>query len=229
MCTSGGSAGPGAGAGHGRYRSPLREHQAAETRRRIASAAMDLFSEHGFGATTVAAIADRAGVSVPTIYAAFGSKGAILKALMTRFEETADTTTWRERVAAEPEPSRKLVAFARWSARLFSTSRAVILAAAGAATDPSMVALKAEGDRRRRAGVSDLIAELADAGALQPGLSRRRAIDRAWVLSGLELYLATTVDCGWSDDSYADWLAMLLIDQLLDEAHRAPFGSRELT
>jgi AcrR family transcriptional regulator len=201
------------------YRSPLRERQAADTRRRISTAAMELFAEHGFAATTVAAIAERAGVSVPTIYAAFGSKGAILTALMTRFEEDADVTDWRSRVAAEPDPRAKLTAFARWSARLFSTSRAVILAAGGAATDPAMLALKAEGDRRRRAGMRDLVAILADAGALKPGLSRRRAVDRAWALTGLELYLATTVECGWSDAAYAGWLAELLIDQLLDRDH----------
>src|SRR4051794_8593763 len=193
------------------YRSPLRERQAADTRRRISAAAMDLFAEHGFGATTVAAIAARAGVAVPTIYAAFGSKGAILKALMSQFEEDADVTDWHARVAAEPEPGGKLAAFARWSARLFSTSRAVILAAHGATADPALLALKAEGDRRRRAGVRGLIGILADAGALRPGLSRRRAVDRAWALSGVELYLATTVECGWSDASYADWLTGLLI------------------
>src|SRR4051812_4074732 len=107
----------------GPYRSPLRERQAAETRGRISAAAMELFTEQGFAGTTVAAIADRAGVSVPTIYAAFGSKGAILTALMTRFEENADVAGWHEELAAESDPNCKLAVFARWSARLFSTSR----------------------------------------------------------------------------------------------------------
>jgi AcrR family transcriptional regulator len=209
-----------------RYRSPLRERQAAETRRRIAASAMELFAADGFRATTIAAIADRAGVAVPTVYAAFGSKGAIVKALMSEFERAADVADWNARIQAEDDPARKLMLFARWSADIFTTSRAVILAAAGATSDPAIVELKAEGDRRRRAGSRRLVATLAAAGALAPGLSRTRATDRAWALSGLELYLAMTVECRWSPASYAEWLGELLVDQLLDGAHRAGSPAR---
>lgn len=198
------------------YRSRLRERQAAETRERIAAAAMELFAAHGFRATTVAAIAQRAGVAVPTVYAAFGSKGAVLTALMSEFETAADVADWGARIQAEDDPVGKLRLFAQWSSHIFTTSRAVILAAADATSDPAILELKAEGDRRRRAGVRRLVASLAAAGALAPGLSRTRATDRAWALSGLELYLATTVECGWSPASYADWLGNLLVDQLLD-------------
>lgn len=203
------------------YRSRLRERQAADTRQRIATAAMELFAEHGFRATTVAAIAERAGVAVPTVYATFGSKGAIMKALMTEFEAAADVADWGARIDAEDDPARKLHLFAQWSAQIFTTSRAVILAAAGAMDDPAILELKAEGDRRRREGVRELIADLAMAGALAPGLSRTRATDRAWALSGLELYLATTVECRWSPASYATWLGDLLVSQLLGDEHRA--------
>jgi hypothetical protein len=57
--------------------------------------------------------------------------------------------------------------------------------------------------------------ELAQAGALKPRLSRREAVDRAWMLTGLELYLAATDPCGWSDDHYERWLAATLVEQLL--------------
>jgi AcrR family transcriptional regulator len=179
---------------------------------------MELFAERGFRGTTVVSIAQQADVSVQTVYATFGSKGAILKALMSEFETAADVSEWDARIQAEADPSRKLRLFAQWSAQLFSTSRAVILAAADATSDRAILELKREGDRRRRRGVGRLIASLAAAGALAPGLSRTRAIDRAWTLTGLELYLATTVECGWSAASYADWLGDLLVSQLLDEA-----------
>lgn len=201
-----------------RYQSQLRERQAAETRQRIASAAMELFAEHGFRATTVAAIAHKAEVAVPTVYATFGSKGAIMTALMSEFEAAADVAGWGRLIEAEDAPARKLRLFAQWSAHIFTTSRAVILAAADATSDPAIVELKTEGDRRRRRGVRGLVATLAAAGALAPGLSRRRATDRVWALSGLELYLAMTVECGWSAASYADWLGDLLVSQLLDDA-----------
>src|SRR5215469_6730517 len=97
------------------YRSPLREQRAADTRRRIANAALELFTEHGFGAT-VTAIAERAGVAPQTVYATFGTKGAILLALLAQMEENADAPGWRDRIAAEDDPRAKLEAFARWSA-----------------------------------------------------------------------------------------------------------------
>ncbi|MFL5859682.1 MAG: TetR/AcrR family transcriptional regulator [Solirubrobacteraceae bacterium] len=204
----------------------MRERHAADTRRRITAAAMELFAEHGFRATTVAAIAHGAEVAVPTVYATFGSKGAIMKALMTEFETAADVAEWDARIAAEDDPVWKLRLFAQWSAHLFTTSRAVILAAADATSDPAILELKTEGDRRRRDGVRELIASLAAARALAPGLSRTRATDRAWALSGLELYLATTVECRWSQASYADWLGDLLVNQLLDDTYRSASRTR---
>ncbi|MEJ7800903.1 MAG: helix-turn-helix domain-containing protein [Ilumatobacter sp.] len=45
------------------YHSPLRESQARETRRRVVASARELFLERGYPTTTIAAVADRAGVS----------------------------------------------------------------------------------------------------------------------------------------------------------------------
>ncbi|MEP6979205.1 MAG: helix-turn-helix domain-containing protein, partial [Nakamurella sp.] len=46
------------------YRSPRRAEQAAATRREVLEAARELFVAHGYSATTVAEIAQRARVSV---------------------------------------------------------------------------------------------------------------------------------------------------------------------
>jgi AcrR family transcriptional regulator len=61
-----------------RYHSPLRERQAAATRRAIIDAALVLFGEQGWAATTLPTVAARAGTSVDTIYATFGTKSALL-------------------------------------------------------------------------------------------------------------------------------------------------------
>lgn len=207
---------PAAGEGQPqRYRSPLRAERAAETRRRIATAALELFAEHGFGGTTVTAIAERAGVAAQTIYATFGTKAAILQALLARLEDDAGAPEWRDRIAAADDPAAKLAAFAHWSAAIFSTSKAVITASQGAAGDPAIVELRAEADRHRRQALTALVGILADRGALAAGLSRQRAVDRAWMLTGVELYLAATDGCGWADGDYASWLAGLLAQQLL--------------
>ncbi|MBO0809193.1 MAG: TetR/AcrR family transcriptional regulator [Actinobacteria bacterium] len=198
-----------------RYHSPLRAERAADTRRRIATAALELFTEHGFGGTTVAAIAERAGVAAQTIYAAFGTKAGILLALLAQLEEDAGAAEWRERIAAADDPPAKLAAFAHWSAAMFTTSKAAITATQDAVGDPAILELRAEADRHRRQALTALVGILADQGALAPGLSRQRAVDRAWMLTGVELYLAATDGCGWADGDYASWLAGLLGQQLL--------------
>src|SRR6266571_6595357 len=63
------------------YDSPRRRGQAAETRRTILDAAGQLFSERGYAATAMPAIAAEAGVAVKTVYLAFGTKAGVLHAL----------------------------------------------------------------------------------------------------------------------------------------------------
>src|SRR5687768_5299305 len=61
------------------YLSPVRSEQARATRRAIVTAAAELFGSQGFAATTIDAIADRAGVGRKTVFASVGGKGALLK------------------------------------------------------------------------------------------------------------------------------------------------------
>ena len=61
------------------YRSGLRAAQAEETRRTIVAAASRLFVEDGYGATTIDAVAEAAGVSRKTVFTAVGGKLDLLK------------------------------------------------------------------------------------------------------------------------------------------------------
>ncbi len=62
-----------------RYSSPLRAAQAGRTRAQVLAAATVCFEESGWAGTTVAAIAERAGVAVETVYSGFGSKKELLR------------------------------------------------------------------------------------------------------------------------------------------------------
>lgn len=197
------------------YRSPVRQQRAVDTRRRITGAASELFAEHGFAWTTVADIAARAGVAAPTVYATFGSKGAIVRALLAQMEQDADSPDWTRRITQETDPHAKLAAFAGWTATLLSSSKSVIAVARGAAADPAINELREEGDRHRREGLRALIASLADLKALPAELTQEHALDRAWMLTGVELYLSATEGCRWTDKEYQRWLTALLQQQLL--------------
>src|ERR1700730_5617798 len=67
-----------------KYNAASRRLQADQTRDRILDAARRVISHKGFADATFEAIAAEAGVAAPTVYAAFGSKSGILRALMGR-------------------------------------------------------------------------------------------------------------------------------------------------
>jgi AcrR family transcriptional regulator len=91
------------------YESPRRTEQARATRVAVLDAARDLFVGRGFVATTVQAIADRAGVSPETVYAAFRSKRALLSAVLSErlllgrtAELRPEETAWVQRMRESP-------------------------------------------------------------------------------------------------------------------------------
>jgi len=85
--------------GETRPPSTTRAERALTTRRRMVRAAYDLFCHDGYVGTTIAGVAERAGVAVPTIYYSFGTKANVLDAALGAAIMGFDE--WRE---APPEP-----------------------------------------------------------------------------------------------------------------------------
>src|SRR5438270_11397071 len=63
------------------YDSSRRQEQAQQNRWAVLQAAHHMFVERGFAATTMPAVASTAGVSVQTVYKAFGNKPRLAKAV----------------------------------------------------------------------------------------------------------------------------------------------------
>src|ERR1700733_3375526 len=105
---------------HGRqargYRSPHREQQARCTRARIITAAARLFLDRGYAGTTMRAVAADAGVALPTVELAVGTKARLLKAVI-------DTA-----IAGDVEPVPMLAR--EWAEQAGSTTGAAEFAAA---------------------------------------------------------------------------------------------------
>jgi AcrR family transcriptional regulator len=64
--------------------SPLKDARQRAYRSVILDAAEGVFADHGFESTRVQHIADKAGVSVGTIYSVFGSKSELFSTVLTR-------------------------------------------------------------------------------------------------------------------------------------------------
>jgi AcrR family transcriptional regulator len=80
------------------YELKRRAERQQETRRRIVDAAVELHSSLGPSRTTVSAIAERAGVTRPTVYAHFPDERAIFLACSGHVRETVplpDPSAWR--------------------------------------------------------------------------------------------------------------------------------------
>lgn len=60
----------------------VREQQKLATRAKVLEAARDLFDSEGYEETTIRAIADRAGVSVGSVFTTFASKAEVLGQIM---------------------------------------------------------------------------------------------------------------------------------------------------
>ncbi len=158
-----------AGQGRRRYDARSRQIQARESRDRVLAVARRLFVEHGYAGTSVARIAQEAGVSVPTVFAGFSSKVNLLKkAVDTAIAGDTDDRPLRDRpvlrrvheAATFGEVVERMAdAFAEVAERSYPIYAVVHGAADG---DPEIAALLRELDRQRLAGATMLAETVAD-------------------------------------------------------------------
>src|SRR5687768_16130378 len=91
---------------------PTRAEQARATRRRIIAAAAEQFMAHGYGATRLDQVAERAGVAVQTVFFHFGNKRTLLKEALDVAAVGDDEPVallerpWIEQIQQETDPRR---------------------------------------------------------------------------------------------------------------------------
>ncbi|MEU4405977.1 helix-turn-helix domain-containing protein [Streptosporangium sp. NPDC023963] len=199
-----------------RYDSLRRATQARETRVEIAVAARRLFVSQGWAATTVREVAREAGVSVPTVYAAYGNKAGLTRALADAADLSADVPRMLETLeASAADPGRQLAAMAAYDRRLFERAGDVIaLVREAARTEPELAAAyregRGQGDRTR-----ELVFSSWPDGVLRRGLDVRSAVDVYAALCNIDVYTTLTVERGWSPDRVERWWSEALARELL--------------
>ena len=192
--------------------SPRRRDRAV-TRARMLDAARRLFIERGYAATTISEIAAAAGVAVPTIYWAFGSKRAIVSEIRQAWLEAAGTAARLREVLAIDEPGARLEAYAAFMANQWATGAEALAVQQDAMRgDPQIAAEIAAVLAERAEGLKAVVAPLAP--HLREPLSVETAHAILLALSLLEVYRELR-DRGWSDARYQTWLAEVLREQLL--------------
>ncbi|GAB2983320.1 TetR/AcrR family transcriptional regulator [Saccharothrix stipae] len=204
------------GTGKRRYDSLRRVAQAQETRAEIARAARRLFVTKGWAATTVRAVAEEAQVSVPTVYAAYGDKAGLVRAVADAATTSADITEMvAELEDASGEPARQLAAMAAYDRRLFERSGDVIaLVREAGRTEPELAAAYDEGRRRGDDTRVQVFSSWPD-GVLREGLDVPSAVDVYAALCNIDVYTTLTVERGWTPDRVERWWGAALARELL--------------
>lgn len=197
-----------------RYASTVRAEQAAATRRAVLAAARDLFTEHGYAGTGIAAIAARAGVAVDTVYAAAGRKPTLLRELVETSLSGTDETVPAEqrdyvrRVRAAPTAGEKIAVYAAAVAEIGVRMAPIHRALAEASlTDPECEALRAEISARRARNMRLFAAELRATGELRPDLTDDEVADVVWSMNAAEYRALLVGERGWTAERFGEWLA----------------------
>lgn len=189
-----------------------RQEQAEETRVRIARAARQLFAEHGYGATSIAAIAQEAGVATRTVYSAFGTKREILSLICDLWLRDAGAQQRAEQVLAEPDPVRRLRGAADWLTNLYSAGFDVVLIFEAATDESAETKALLRSKLAGRNQVMDAMIASLD-GELAIPLAQAQAVYRALAAPGV--YQELVDESGWSPAEFEQWVADSLQRQLL--------------
>jgi AcrR family transcriptional regulator len=213
------------------YVSPLRREGAARTRQAVLEAARELFNAQGYTATTVDEIARRAGVSKPTVFAAAGSKPAILKQLrdiaLAGDDEPVPVAQrpWFQEALAEPDPHRALRLYARITTAIQARSADVYEVLRAAATsDKDLRGLWRASEHERRSGATIIVDDVLQKSPLKAGLDHTAATDIVWALIATDIFLRLVRTRRWSLRRYENWLGDTLCQQLLPPTEEQ-FGS----
>lgn len=205
------------------YRSTRRKETAQKTRRNILEAAQSLFATQGYAATTLPAIAAEAGVSVPTITAGFGTKLALLEAVV-NWEVRGDELPiplserdWWQEMINDPDPRRRLSRYAKNARQIHQrTTDIFVIVRSAAEVEPAMAAFQRELGDSHYQDDSIMVRSLAKQGVLAPGVTEKQATDLLWALGSADLYRILVVDRGWQPEQYEQWLAAAWINAILE-------------
>lgn len=170
----------------------------------------------------MSAIASAAGVSVQTVYKAFGNKPRLAKAVfdvsMAGDDEPVPmlqrAALGRVRDASDPRTMFRL--YGQFLAEVAPRHVPVQLVIRDAATtDPDARAVWDELQAERLRGMTQFARALHHDGQLRPGVSINEARDVLWTYNSAELFQLLVLERGWAPKRYGRWVADALIAALV--------------
>jgi AcrR family transcriptional regulator len=203
------------------YDSTKRREQAAASRRGILAAAQTLFAQQGYAGTTMAQVAEAAGVSLKTVYLAFETKAGVIRAiwdvaLRGEPDIAVADQPWYQAVLDEPDPAQKLRRTGANSRAVKSRIGSVLEVIRGAApADPDLAALWSLIQTDFYANQRVIVQQLFDTGALRADLTVEHGTDILWTLNHPDVWLLLVGLRGWTPEQWESWFVEAAISQLL--------------
>ena len=182
----------------------LRERRAQLTHDEILRAARRLFAEHGYARTSVRDIAKAAGVSAQTVYDSVGSKQQLVAQLNDLIDAEAGIGAIVRADLQSEDPQVVAAISARVARSILEHCGDIIHAlVTGAAAEPELAAVMAEGQRRHVGGATRVVGRLRELGAIPPD----GAVETLAAISDVRFALVLQESYGWSLDQLERWMA----------------------
>jgi AcrR family transcriptional regulator len=180
-----------------------------------------LFVERGYAGTTVAAVAEEAGVSPETIYLSLGRKRGLLEGVMEvtgPHESAEEDEEWWQAVAETPEAVDRLAMMVDYACRILARTHPIHAIIRGAADKEAFA--REMGQRLLKERLDNQTERIRKwiAADLRPGLSIEEAGERYCVLASPDVYYLLTVELGWTPEHHQEWLTELISAELLGTA-----------
>ena len=204
-----------------RYDSSRRQQQADQNRAAVLAAARDRFLADGYTATTLAAVAGAAGVSVETVYKAFANKAGLLKAVVDvaiAGDDEPQQMADRDVIGAiinEPDPGRKIQRYGAHLADTMPRSAPVqLLARDAAAADRGAADVWAQIRGEILHAMTMFAGNIEATGRLLAPIDEAR--DVLWTYHAPELYELLVLERGWTPARYGDFFAAAVTAALIE-------------
>jgi AcrR family transcriptional regulator len=199
-----------------KYVSAARDEAAGRTRRRVVDAATSLFARSGIDRVTIAQIAARAKVSVPTVYALFKSKEGILHAILETALFGPAVQAARARLDGVTDPVGLIARSADVARAIYeSESAALGLMRGASAFSPALRKAEQAFEELRFSMQEARVRLLFSARKAKRGLDLDDARRILWMYTGRDIYRMLVQEGGWSPDKYQAWLAEILVMNLV--------------
>lgn len=203
------------------YDATGRRERARQRRRDVVVAAQELFEADGFQATTISAVAKRAGVSAESVYKGFGTKAALAKAVfdfvIAGDDEPIPMIERPETRAIQNEPDvrRKIRLYVDGlTQRQQRSARVQILIRDGRHSDETLRETWQILLDERLTGMTMFGRHLLETGDLRPGITLDEVADVLWTYISVEFYELLVLLRGWPPERYAVLVANAITEAL---------------